>query len=231
MSNIKNQPIAQINAAKQVNAAKQWSGRKIFLLLALVFVLPFTIAATLHLLNLHPKGKSYGDLITPPKPVSNTTMLNVDGKPFKHGQWLKKWSLVYVDAAGCPKYCQDQAHTLKQLHVSLGKERDRIQRIMIVQTNQNENNYATLQNQYPDLLILQAGDDKASSVANDFLAAHAVSNQSTANLSTTAKQSATSNAIWLVDPLGNIMMTYDKNQNPKGIQTDIKRLLKNSWAG
>jgi hypothetical protein len=37
--------------------------------------------------------------------------------------------------------------------------------------------------------------------------------------------------VYLVDPLGNLMMSYPADMNPKGMQTDLKKLLKNSWAG
>jgi hypothetical protein len=35
----------------------------------------------------------------------------------------------------------------------------------------------------------------------------------------------------LIDPLGNLMMSYPKNAEPKGVRKDLMRLLKNSWAG
>ena len=37
--------------------------------------------------------------------------------------------------------------------------------------------------------------------------------------------------IYLIDPLGNLMMTYTKGYDPKGLRSDLTRLLKNSWAG
>jgi hypothetical protein len=40
---------------------------KTFYLLIAVFVLPFTMAVLLHFIDLKPTGKSYGNLVQPPK--------------------------------------------------------------------------------------------------------------------------------------------------------------------
>ncbi len=37
--------------------------------------------------------------------------------------------------------------------------------------------------------------------------------------------------LYLVDPLGNLMMRYDTNADFKGILKDLERLLKYSWVG
>ncbi len=188
-------------------------GRKILLGLALIFILPFTIAATLHLLNLKPASHSYGDLITPPKALKLTTLHDVQGKEYTAQHWLKIWSIVTL-ATACEAQCQAQMHLLKQLHSSLGKESKRVQRILLVTDDLKADAYKTLQAQYPDLIILTAADAEAANFVGQF----SIKEQKNGN-------------VYLVDPLGNLMMAYSKNQNPKGMQTDMKRLLKNSWAG
>jgi cytochrome oxidase Cu insertion factor (SCO1/SenC/PrrC family) len=70
-----------------------------------------------------------------------------------------------------------------------------------------------LQKTYPDLIILIGTNAEMVEFTNAF------------------KINNTDTSIYLIDPLGNLMMRYTENQNPKGIQSDIKRLLKNSWAG
>jgi hypothetical protein len=37
--------------------------------------------------------------------------------------------------------------------------------------------------------------------------------------------------IWLVDPLGNLMMRYPPDEPPRGMMEDIKRLLRLSRIG
>jgi cytochrome oxidase Cu insertion factor (SCO1/SenC/PrrC family) len=187
------------------------SGRKILLILAVIFVLPFTVAATLHLLNLKPSGHSYGNLIQPPHALQTPVLRDAQGNEFTALQWLKIWSVVIVDSTGCAAPCQAQVHLLKQVHTSLNKDKHRLQRVLLVPTALKAEALSALQKQYPDLLILGGADAKTAKFAGSFNVAGA--------------------SVYLVDPLGNLMMSYPEKIEPKGIFSDLKRLLKNSWAG
>ena len=201
------------------------SGRKILLGMALIFVLPFTVAATLHLLNVHPESHSYGTLITPPHALLIPVLQDVTGKDIKPQQWLKIWSIVMIDTAGCAEACQQQVHLLKQVQTSLDKDSKRVQRVLLAPTIKAETAFA-LQKQYPDLILLAGVDAKSSQFMAEF---DETKNTTKKTPEETATQSKS--CVYLVDPLGNLMMNYPEDMNPKGMQTDLKKLLKNSWAG
>jgi hypothetical protein len=38
-------------------------------------------------------------------------------------------------------------------------------------------------------------------------------------------------SLYVVDPLGNLVMRYDAREDPKGLLTDLKKLLKLSHIG
>lgn len=191
--------------------ANKTNGRKILLILAAIFLLPFTIAKTMHLLNMHPTSYSYGTLVKPPQALQLATLHDTQGKAFTAQQWQKIWSIVMVDATGCVAACQARVHLLKQVHISLNKDIKRVQRILLVPAAPNVEAYKALQQQYPDLHILVGADAEMVKFAATFNVA--------------------GQAVYLVDPLGKMMMSYPANINPNGIQSDFKRLLKNSWAG
>ena len=187
-------------------------GKKTLLLLAVVFVLPFTIAATLHLLNVRPSGKSYGELITPPVALNIPALQDAQAKPFAAKNWQKKWNIVMIDRTGCADACQATTHLLSNVHISLDKEFKRVQQILLLPIGAQANEIADLQKKNPDLLILSGGNEAA---------------QFADKLEKLSKPQA----IYLVDPLGNLMMQYPQNFEPKGLRSDLLRLLKNSWAG
>lgn len=191
----------------------QKSGRKVLFILAIVFVLPFTVAATLHLLDLKPSGHSYGDLIHPVRSLQFPSLHDGANKDFNAQQWLKKWTVLMVNN-NCDKACQSQLHLLKQVHISLGKEIKRVQRVLLVPADMESVAFDALQKQYPDLIILAGLDTETMKFAEQFK----VNNQSVGQ-------------VYLVDPLGNLMMHYPENIDPKGMRKDLLRLLKNSWAG
>ena len=39
------------------------------------------------------------------------------------------------------------------------------------------------------------------------------------------------NSLFIIDPLGNLVMRYDARENPKGLLDDLKKLLKLSHIG
>ena len=192
------------------NQSKPRSMKTFYLLIA-VFILPFTMAVLLHFIDLKPSGKSYGNLIQPPKSLQIPVLIDVQGKAFKPEQWNKIWSIVTVDSTGCAAQCAERVHMLKQVHTSMNKEIDRVQRVLLVPTGMKSEVSTELQKKYPDLIIL-AGTDEGS-------------------VKFSAEFDVNKGNVFLVDPLGNLMMSYPDKFDPKGLYSDLKRLLKNSWAG
>jgi hypothetical protein len=192
---------------------RQGRSRKTLVLLAIIFILPFTVAALLHLLEIKPGGKSYGDLIQPPHQLQIPLLHDAQGKEFAAIQWQKKWSLVTVNRGNCGAACQAQTHMLRQVHVSLGKEADRVQRIVLMPTGTGSEAMADLQKNYPNLILLTGTDAVTTQFAGEFESVGQAGN------------------VYLVDPLSNLMMHYPQTFEPKGLRADLIRLLKNSWAG
>lgn len=184
---------------------------KTFYLLIAVFVLPFTMAVLLHFIDLKPSGKSYGNLIQPPKSLQIPMLKDAQGKAFKPEQWNKIWSIVAIDSTGCAAQCAERVHMLKQVHTSMNKEIDRVQRVLLVPTGIKSEVSSELQKKYPDLIILAGTDEGSVKFAAEF--------------------DVNKGNVFLVDPLGNLMMSYPDKFDPKGLYSDLKRLLKNSWAG
>ena len=201
--------MSEINQAQ--THTKKASGKKMLLILALIFVLPFTVAATLHLLNIKPSGHSYGNLIQPPQALQFPVLHDTQGKAFKQEQWLKKWSIVMIDSDGCAAACQEKVSMLKKVHVLLNKDAQRLQRVLLVPSDAKSEAIATLQKQAPDLLVLAGADADTAKFAQAFNVAGA--------------------HVYLVDPFGNLMMSYPEKIDPSGIFGDLKRLLKNTLVG
>ncbi len=189
--------------------------KKTFYLLILVFILPFTMAVLLHFFDLKPSGKSYGNLIQPPKSLQIPALTDIQGKVFKPEQWNKIWSIVTIDSTGCTAPCAERVHMLKQVHTSMNKEIDRIQLVLLVPAGISSEAYGEIQKKYPDLIILTGADTEMAKFSAEFNAA----------------KGGAEFSVFLVDPIGNLMMSYPEKFDPKGLRSDLTRLLKNSWAG
>lgn len=192
---------------------KAATGRKMFLLLALVFILPFTIAYTLHLLDIRPSGKSFGNLISPIIELEVPAFVDANGNTFSASQWNKIWNIVMVDAAGCDAVCEQNVDTLNRVHRSLNKEKGRVQRILILKNDFDAAHVQELQEKYPKLIVLPVKGEDQQQFVGKF------------------DQAAPNGSVYLVDPLNNLMMHYPQAVEPKALRADIIRLLKNSWGG
>jgi cytochrome oxidase Cu insertion factor (SCO1/SenC/PrrC family) len=186
-------------------------GRRMLLLLLALFALPLLIVVTMYQLEWQPGGASHGQLISPPQPLQLLELQTLQGKSFGAEQWKDKWNLVYVSRQGCDADCTAQLHDLRQVHASLNKEIGRVQRVLLIASEDKDGNLASIQQQYPDLVILS--DPGAQQLAGQF-----ISTAQTGN-------------VYLVDPLGNVMMRYPQGYQAKGLRKDLMRLLTYSWAG
>ncbi|BCM25098.1 SCO family protein [Methyloradius palustris] len=191
----------------------QSHGRWMLLMLLIVFVTPVLMVVAMHHFDWHPQGSSHGQLITPARLLHPSDQLvNADNVNIKAGFLLDKWSMVYI-ADDCAEDCVAHLHTMRQLQVSMDKDMGRLQRILLT----NSQNVPAIQKQYPDLLILSKPQSALIEFRQQF------------DLSEAAAGS--SNQIYLVDPLGNLMMYFPSNLPPTEMRKDLVRLLAYAWAG
>lgn len=187
------------------------NGRLILLALVALFVMPLFVVAAMYFLDWRPGGASQGQLITPPQSLQLAELQTAQGKKFGAEQWKGKWSLVYIGQQGCDAACETQLHDLRQIHASLNKEIGRVQRVLLVPVARQDSNLAQLQQQYPDLVVLVGAE--VTQLARQFSPVEAPG------------------MVYLVDPLGNLMMRYSSGYQPKGLRKDLMRLLTYSWVG
>ena len=157
----------------------------------------------------------HGTLITPPRPLPAWTLVGQDGAATSlHG----KWTLVYPLRGKCREACLQNLYRMRQLRLAAGKNADRVQRAVLV-VNGDRNALAGEQLQdFPGQLVLFPEDMDGDAL------------QSLFGLSSGDRPFA-EERLYLVDPLGNLMMSYAGTVDPGGIIKDLARLLKYSRIG
>ncbi|MCB1665359.1 MAG: hypothetical protein KDI28_06235 [Pseudomonadales bacterium] len=203
--------------------------------LLLITVLPVTLA-TLSFNSAIENGdiggsRNKGTLILPPADISALMMSDAQGQPVfrsfeeeiagiedEDEYQIKPWLMVFVTGKACDDACKDRIHYLKQLHIALGKNIQRVRRYYLDASPQPlSDDIATLfREEYPSMGI--AYTDK--NVLESNLRAAGV------DLSL-----ADRNYVLLVDPVGNVMMYYTDEQSAEDIMTDLETLLKYSSLG
>ena len=188
-------------------------GRWMLLLLFAFFVLPLLLVVLMHRFDWHPQGSSHGELISPPRLLQTPAqLLDAHGTLAMPALWRDKWSMVYI-ADDCQQICNDRLHMMRQLHASLAKDISRVQRVLLTPSH----DLASVQKQYPDLLILGQSAEALGELRQQF--------------DLPDEPAGRADRIYLVDPLGNLMMSYPSTIPPGEIRKDLTRLLAYAWAG
>jgi hypothetical protein len=187
------------------------SNRMLFIVLA-VCAAPL-ILSYLSYYVIKPEGRTnYGDLIDPRAyPIPELGLQQLDGKPASLEQFAGKWILLQVDQAACAKPCADKLYYMRQLRLTQGKEMDRIERVWLVTDGAPLD--TALMKQYDGTHLLRVDPKK--------LAAWLPVSEGT--------QAA--DHLYMIDPLGNLMMRFPKDPDANKIKKDITRLLKASRIG
>ena len=189
-------------------------GRWVLILMFLFFALPLLLVVAMHKYDWHPQGgKSHGELITPARLLEMPPqLLDAHGIALRPELWHDKWSMVYI-ANDCQQACQVRLHGMRQLHASLAKDIGRVQRVLLTSSS----NLESIQKLYPDLIILNQPATNLASLRQQFDLPNAVAGNE--------------DRIYLVDPLGNLMMNFPANIADADIRKDLIRLLAYAWAG
>lgn len=197
------------------DAAAQAAGRKMLFLLIAVFSLPVLLVTMMYFLNFRPSGSSYGLLIAPAVKVNYPANINAfNGKTLKSIQAEEKWKWVMLQSGACTKTCESKLIAMRKLHLSLGKELDRLQRVVLYTELPSESELKIIQSRYPDLIIVAADTPDYQHFIQQF-----------------QHVSSTPSFFMVVDPIGNLMMRYPEDADLKGVRKDMQRLLTYSWAG
>jgi hypothetical protein len=165
---------------------------------------------------IRPEGRRvYGELIDPQRPLPAVVATLPDGRSTTTLRALKgQWLLITVADAACDALCERQLYLQRQLRESLGREKDRLERVWLVSDAAPVP--ARLANGLQGATVLRVPADALAQwlapVAGHALAEH----------------------LFVVDPLGNWMMRFPARMEAAGAaqaKRDLDRLLRasSSW--
>jgi len=206
--------------AARPNAPRDTGRWKLFAVI-LVCAAPL-IASYLAYYVIKPQARNnYGALIDPRAypipPLASTTL---DGRAEALDKYKGKWIMLKVGGGACPQACQEQLLEMRQLRLMQGKDMERIERVWLITDSVPLE--TMLIREYDGMHMLRAS-------------AAAVAKWLPADPGTTADEH-----IYLIDPLGNLMMRFPKDTDLKGaariearkkMNKDIAKLLKASAIG
>lgn len=184
--------------------------------LLLVFFVP-VVAAWVLFANIEqwrPMGTTnHGELVAPARPLADFTLQGLDGAPVGDDYLRGKWTLVYIADSLCLEQCRARLHDLRQVRLALGADANRVQRLLVLSDQAEATALQGVLQDYPGMAVATAGKPESNGFLQSFDSAGGAGR------------------VYIVDPLGNLMMSYPPGAPPKGVLKDLQRLLKVSQIG
>ena len=187
-------------------------GRRTLLLVAALFLLPVALAFALYYgIAWRPSGSSSkGELITPARPLATTALRQPDGTAAGSDALQGKWSIVYVGDGACDDDCRASLVYARQSRLALNNEMSRVQIVMLASAHCCQRD---LEQYVPGIRLFDASGIDAAPLLAQF------------------PDQRRARSLFIVDPLGNLMMRHDAAETSKDLLTDLKKLLKLSHIG
>ncbi len=191
------------------------SPRTKFVLIFLLFSIPFVASTVVFLFFKPTRTNNYGELISPAIPLASAKLTRLDGadaqSPLVDGGLRGKWLMVIRDSGACEAACQKKLYAMRQARLILGREQDRVVRVVLVD------------------------DDVAPSpqLVKDFQGTIWLAAKSSPWLLTlpSAPGSSQRDYIYGIDTLGNAFIRHSADPDIKLMTRDFRQVLKASQIG
>ena len=186
---------------------KPGSGWLQLVLIALLFGVPLVLAAWLYYGgSFRPAGRTnHGALLEPivnlEEAIPNSPALQLSEN---------RWLLVYANDRECRAECRDALYTLRQSRLMLGNDAERLTRVFL--RGELAPDRVFLEEQHPGLQVVEDPG------FTDLLA-------------TSRPKQLPTGGFFLVDPLGNLVMYFPRDIDPRDMVDDIEHLLDLSRIG
>ena len=187
-------------------------GRLKMFAILLVCAIP-VIASYFTYYVIRPEGRTnYGDMVLPLRDVSGLSGVGLQGSVAGLADIKGRWVMVTGARAGCDPACEQRLYLIRQVRLTTGKDRDRVERVLII--DEGTTLSKELLARHEGLIVIRAGEqamrdagfpDQPSAMAGE--------------------------RVWIVDPLGILVMGYPVEPDPSRMKKDLRKLLKASRVG
>ena len=194
-------------------------GRWVLLALAALFLAGIVASFVLVRSGWRPgTTRNYGELVQPARPIADVTLQDIEGRVLPFSELKGKWLLIYFGPAACLTPCTQNLYKMRQITLATGQEAHRVQPVFVITNDVALDVLRYTLKDYPGTIALRGAPEAVRALASQF--------------SVPAGDALNGlDRVYIVDPLGNLMMSYPADANPQGMLKDLRQLLRASHIG
>jgi len=162
-----------------------------------------------------------GWLIDPPGDLEALGLIADDGTVVVPGE-SRRWRLLVIPGSTCDETCLEALQLLRQVHVLLGRDADRVLRLAVMTPSSPAGLRGTLRARLPEMPFVQGPPD----ILQAAVRGRALRGQQPIPVAGTLDA-----GILTVDPLGNVVLYHGLDQIGQELLSDLKQLLRLSNIG
>jgi len=163
---------------------------------------------------------NHGDLVSPARPLTDFSLRDLKGETFTLKDLRGKWNLVYLGGNDCAAACREVLYKMRQARLAQGGEMHRVRRIYIMSGPGG-----------PAPGLTRALDKFAGTRALTGPPAALAAVRAQFEQAGGQPSEGRTGPVYIVDPIGNIMMRYAPGFAGPGLVKDLERLLRVSQVG
>jgi cytochrome oxidase Cu insertion factor (SCO1/SenC/PrrC family) len=197
------------------------TSRQALVLLGLIFLAPTFVAWVMH----HSSEEGWqpdvttnrGNLVHPARPLEMPADMANDGVSLQ--DYLQgKWTLLYIGNADCGETCRNNLYKMRQVRVAQNENMKRVQTLFLLNADSIPGELAGfLAQEHKDMAVALPSAAQSATIEPQF------------RVDETPVREA--QRVYIVDPLGNLMMYYQPDADARGMLKDLQKLLKYSKIG
>lgn len=190
----------------EIELKRRRSARFHLILIGVIAASPFVGSYLLYKLWKPDAFVNHGELVVdaqPPAP-SSADPLQATLKSLEG-----KWVLATVDSGACGETCRNKLYYLRQIRLTQGKSMDRIERLWMVSDGVAPD--ATMMKEFTGMQVVMASSSEW--------------------VRKLPSRTTPGDYIYIIDPLGNVVLRYPPGFNPTGMKKDLSRLIRASRIG
>ncbi|MDT8282783.1 MAG: SCO family protein [Gammaproteobacteria bacterium] len=182
----------------------------------LSFLVPVALAYIMYFFVDVNSFSNHGEILDPIISIVDLKLKDESSEVIAEQQFTHQWALISFLGKECDQPCAKRLYDTRQIHTSLGKDKERLKRIFIHLDPADEALLALLAKTHPNVMHVNGEKNLImEALGKNIHDATGISN----------------NEVYIMDPLGNIMMRFTQEQSNRDFLTDLKKLLKVSQIG